>query len=198
MQDAFQIVARPDSFLYVASNDVDHNILVFKFINDTVTTVPVPATGVYPRQQTGKNSIWGIAVDRNGYVYVCNDTTTGKTDDIKIYPPITQWTSTHADAPLKTIDLPNGIYKGIGVSPDGKQLFVSDFVNRKVLKYAGSPTTGYTPVPGFSFALGPADTVTGSAFLPVPLAVQVLSPNNILFVACDAYGFTSSTMGTYQ
>jgi hypothetical protein len=86
-KDIYKIKAMPDSLIYAASNDVDHNVLVFKYTNDTITVVDP-----FPRQQTGTNGIFGIDVDNNGYVYVCNDTTTGQTADLKIYKPINQWT----------------------------------------------------------------------------------------------------------
>ena len=193
MIDAHHLVATRDSLIYVASNDPDHNVLVFKFIHDTITVVPP-----YPRQITGTNGIFGIDVDNNGYVYVCNDTTTGKTDDIKIYAPIAQWTpGTHTDAPVKTIDLPDGIYKGIAVSRDGKQIFVSDYGNRKVIKYVGSPTTGYAAATGFNFTMTPGDTASATTVLPGPLSLELLTPNNILFIACDSYG-PGSTFYTYS
>ncbi len=158
--DAMKIKATPDSLIYVANNDPEHNILVFKFTGDTITVVPVPSTGVYPRQQTGSSKIHGIDVDANGYVYVCNDTTTSGTTDIKVYKPVSQWTVGHADAPTCTVDLPDGVYKGIAVSPDGKMIFVCDYANRKVLKFRGTPTTGYTADTGFNFALSAGDTTS--------------------------------------
>jgi hypothetical protein len=183
MFEVMKIKATPDSLIYVANNDTDHNILVFKYTKDTITVVPVAGTGVYPRQQTGTNRIHGIDVDALGYVYVCNDSSFGVTSDVKIYKPVEQWTVSHTDAPVSTVNLPDGVYKGITVSPDGKLLFVADYGNRRVLKYRGSPTSGYTPDAGFSFTMSPADTIS-SILLPAPLGLAYLSPNNILAVAC--------------
>jgi hypothetical protein len=183
MYEAWKIKATPDSLIYVANNDLDHNVLVFKYTQDTVTVVPVAGTGVYPRQQTGTKRIHGIDVDVLGYVYVCNDSSLGVTDDIKIYKPVKQWTASHTDAPVSTVNLPDGVYKGISVSPDGKLLFVADYGNRRILKYRGSPTSGYTPDAGFSFTMSPADTIS-STVLPAPLGLAYLTPNNILAVAC--------------
>ena len=88
---------------------MDHNVLVFKYTNDTITVV----NGVYPRQPTGTNGIHGIDVDNDGYVYVCNDTSTGQTQDLKVYAPIRQWTpSSHDNAPITTINLPDGSTRG--------------------------------------------------------------------------------------
>ena len=138
MKNAAKIVATSDGTIYVANNDDNHNILVFKFASDTIDTF-----SPYYREATGSNSIFGIAVDENGYVYVCNDTTSGPTDDIKVYPPIAQWTTGHNDSPAQTIDLPDGHYLGITTTPDGSAIFVCDSTNRKILKYVGSPASGY-------------------------------------------------------
>jgi hypothetical protein len=184
MGGAWKIKAMPDSLIYVADNDPDHNILVFKFTGDTITTVPVKSTGVYPREQTGTTAIHGIDVDANGYVYVCVDSTKGGTKDIQVYKPISQWTASHTDAPSCTIDLPDGRYQGIAVSPDGKMIFVTDYANRKVLKYKGTPATGYTADTGFNFALSAGDTTSAGA-KAVPLGAAYLAPNNILAVACS-------------
>jgi hypothetical protein len=183
MLDAFQIAADKDSFIYVANNDLNHNILVFRFQGDTVQTVDVG--GIFPRQETGANRIWGVEVDANGYVYVCTDTSTGISDDLKVYPPIENWTAFHTDNPLTTIDLPDGLYKGITASSDGSAIWVCDWGNRTILKYVGSPATGYTADPGFQFALQADDTLQNETSRPGPLALKLLEPNNILFVAVD-------------
>jgi hypothetical protein len=187
LRNATKLLARPDSTIYVANNDPDHNILVFKFTGDTVKAV-----APFRRQPTGTKGIFGVAVDNNGYVYVSNDSSFGVTDDIKIYKPASQWNDAHTDVPLRTINLPDGVYKGITVSPNGSSLFVSDATNRKILKFTGSPTTGYAQVPSFSFQLGAADTATGTTLLPVPIHLGYLSPNNILFAAVDVFGYTSA------
>jgi len=187
MLNAAKIVARPDSTIYVANNDANHNILVFKFANDTIDTF-----APYYRNVTGSNSIFGIAVDQNGYVYVCNDTTSGQTDDIKIFPPFAQWTTGRNDAPIRTIDLPDGKYFGITTTPDGSKLFVCDSTNRKILKFVGTPATGYTADASFNFQLGAADTVEASTLPPVPINLAYLSPNNILFAAVDVHGYSSA------
>ncbi|MBI3110021.1 MAG: T9SS type A sorting domain-containing protein [Ignavibacteriales bacterium] len=182
MRNARKVVATPDSLVYVANNDPDHNILVFKFTGDSVEAVPP-----YRRQPTGTNSIFGLAVDGNGYVYVGNDTTTGKTDDVKIYNPIGQWNDTHTDSPVRTIDLPDGIYRGVAVTPNGGTLFIADYGQRKILKLTGSPTAGYTQDPTFNFQLGSADSIEGITTLPSVIGLGYLPSRNILFAACDIY-----------
>jgi hypothetical protein len=193
MNNAFALKAMPDSLIYVASNDAEHNVLVFKYTADTVTVVEP-----FPRQVTGANSIFGIDVDNNGYVYVCTDTTTGVTADIKVYRPIGQWTPAgHQDAPITTIDLPDGMYKGIAVTANGNAIFISDYMNRKVIKYVGTPATGYTLATGFNFALGPQDTL--SAVPPKnagPIGLAHLASKNILAVAVDSL-FKQATTTSY-
>src|SRR5512143_2687679 len=194
MAGAMHLVATPDSFIYVPNNDQNHNILVFKFKYDSIAVVPRPGgDNIFPRRETGSNSLSGIALDADGYIYVCNDTTAGKTDDIKIYPPIGQWSDNPTEAPLRTVDLPDGVYKGITVNPSGTAIFVSDYVNRKVVKYSGSRTTGYANNPAFDFTMSVADTVPEyTALRPGPIGLAYLSPNNIVAVACDVWGLGSA------
>jgi hypothetical protein len=183
MTDAFALKATPDSLIYVASNDQDHNVLVFKYTEDTITVV-----SPYPRQATGSNSIFGIDVDGDGYVYVCNDTTTGQTADLKVYAPIDQWTpASHADSPVQTIDLPDGVYKGIAVNQNGTAVYISDYGNRRVVKYTGSRTSGYSLDAGFSWTIGPQDTVSGVPTKRAgPIGLAHLASKNILAVAVDS------------
>jgi hypothetical protein len=101
------------------------------------------------------------------------------------------------DSPVRTIDLPNGVYKGIITTPDGGSLFVSDYGNRRIMKYTGSPATGYTLVPGFTFQLGAADTIPGSAQIPSVVGLGYLPSKNILFVACHVWGLYTGFSATY-
>jgi len=190
--NAFCLKATPDSFIYVANNDPDHNVLVFKFTNDTITVVPTP-TGVFPRQQTGTNPIYAVDVDRSGYVYVANDTTIGQTNDVKIYPPISQWTGGHTDAPVATIDLPDGVYRGLAVTPDGHTIFVSKYDTRQIMKYVGSRTSGYTLDAAFTCQLGAADTIAGQKTLPSFIGLSYMQSNNILFAAVDSWVYFGTT-----
>jgi hypothetical protein len=193
MFNAFSIVATPDSFIYIANNDPEHNILVFKYLNDSIS-VPPP----FPRTATGLTGIYGIALDNSKRVYVCSDTSTGIAQDVRIYAPASTWGPTHAETPLRTIDLPNGIYKGIAVTPDGGTIFISDFSNRRVLKYTGSVAAGYTQSASFNFSLGVRDTIpaAGNGSRARPIGLAYLSPNNILAVACDTL-FGGSASYTY-
>jgi hypothetical protein len=130
-------------------------------------------------------------------VYVCAVTgTAANTKEIKIFKGIkatgSTWSTTYDEQPVQSIDLPVGVYRGIAVSRDGKQVFVSCMTDRSVYRYVGSPTTGYTKDPKFTFQLTKADTIPGSAYdtlgattwdLSKPLGMGYLDANNILFVA---------------
>jgi hypothetical protein len=189
---AYKTVGTPDSLVYVANNDDNHNVLVFRLSKDSVIStdyrLATDAAG------TGKSAsdIMGLAVDNSGYVYVLNVYGSAtNTKEVRIYKGIksspTTWGQTpHTDTPVSTIDLPQGVYRGLAVSPDGKQLFISSVTGRNVIKYQGTPTGGYTKVTGFNFALTAADTIPLSVAPDTarPLGMTYLSPNNILFVAC--------------
>ena len=200
MERAYLLTATPDSFVYVANNDQNHNILVFKFTGDSMAVVPRPgSTTIMPHKETGTNGIFGIALDGAGYVYVCNDTTTGKTDDIKIYPPISEWDDNPTSAPIRTVDLPDGIYKGITVNAAGTAIFVSDYGNRKVYRYSGDRTSGYTKSTGFDFTMAADDTAgIYNVNRPGPMGLAYLNSKNIVAVACDIFGLSSGTHGSYS
>jgi hypothetical protein len=179
MQNAWVVRALPDSTVIVANNDpTERNILVFKFTGDTVITHPRLL-----RQVTGARGLFGLAVaSTSGHVIVCSDTTSGVTEDIQVFRPLAQWTSSHLDPPLSTINLPDGIYKGIATNANATTIWVADYTNRRVLKFRGTPGSNYTQDTGFNFALAPGDSVPGIAQLPSVVGMAWLPQNNILFV----------------
>jgi hypothetical protein len=197
MYNAWKVVAQPKkNLVYVANNDKDHSILTFTFTDAGLVSAPY-------RMKTGTNKIWGIDVDDNGKVYVVVDSVGASvTTDVMIFEAVdkeTKWSTTHDAAPIKTIDLAAGIYKGLAVDGSGKFLFISDYLNKKVLKYVGSPTTGYSPASGFDFKLTLKDSIPGRIPLTIacPMGLSYMRTNNILLVACDTLfrsnaGFSSS------
>lgn len=194
MRNAWFIIATPhDSLIYVANNDPNRNILVFKFTGDTIVSTPY-------RLETGDNTIFALDLDRYGNVFVINDSSYGKTDDIKIFPSIqsnkSAW-ETHTATPLQTVDLPDGVYKGIEVNRDGTWLFVSysDTTKRRVVKYTGSIRTGYQIDPRFNFQLGGGDTGAVSRWKASPIGLEYLDENNLLFVACAVWRPSPLSMG---
>jgi hypothetical protein len=198
---AYKVFATPDSFIYVANNDPDHNILVFKMTKDTIVTTDY-------RMTTGTADIQGLSVDNNGYVYVCAVTgTTANTKEVKVFKGIkaagTSWLTTYNDQPVQTIDLPVGVYRGLTTSGDGKQIFVSSMTDRSVVRYLGGPTAGYTKDTKFNFQLTIADTISTTAYdtlgslhwdVMKPLGMDYLDGNNILFVTASRWlGFAIKT-----
>ncbi|MGE5315923.1 MAG: T9SS type A sorting domain-containing protein [Acidobacteriota bacterium] len=187
---AKKAVGTSDSLVYVANNDPDHNILVFKLTKDTTASTDW-------RMKTGTDDIQGLAVDNNGYVYVCAiNGTAANTKEIKIFKGIkaagTKWGTSYDDTPVATIDLPAGTYRGLAVSGDGKMLFVSNMADRSVIKFTGSPATGYTKATGFAFTESINDTIPTTQYdtlgtkawdLGRPLGMAYLNGNNILYVA---------------
>jgi hypothetical protein len=173
----------PDSMIYIANNDAAHNILVFS-AKDTVAPEDY-------RMETGTVPINAIFVDKNGYVYVGGDTTASMTSDIKIYPPKAQWPATRQMTPIKTIDVANSRILGLTGKSDGSVLYVSDYIARTVLKYKGSPTTGYTLDNSFKFGTTPAqhDTMSVVGVLDTinTMGLAYMNSNNLLFVACNKW-----------
>ncbi len=184
---AYKIVGTSDSLVYVANNDPDHNILVFQLSPDSVISTDY-------RMVTGSDDIMGLAVDDNGYVYVLDIYgSTGKTNEVKIFYGIkddTNWGNSHTSSPIATIDLPEGVYRGLAVSPDGHQLFISSVSANNVVKYVGSPTSGYSKSSNFNFALSDADTIpytlydttAGKWLMAHPLGMSYMRDNNLLFI----------------
>jgi Secretion system C-terminal sorting domain len=187
---AYKAVGTSDSLIYVANNDPDHNIVVFK-----ITGAGTVSTDF--RMKTGTGDIQGLAVDNNGYVYVAEvNATAADTKEIKIFKGIkasgTKWGTTYDDTPIATIDLPLGTYRGLAVSGDGKQLFVSNMGDRTIIKYTGTPATGYTKNTGFAWTESKNDTIPRTKYdtlgtsawdIGRPLGLAYLNGNNLIYVA---------------
>jgi hypothetical protein len=178
MREAIDIAASSDSKIYVANNDIDHNILVFEMSTDSIISTEY-------RLATGADSLWAIDVDDNGYVYVTSIKDQLTSSQVLVFPPVSDpmWTS-HTGSPLQTITLPApGELRGIAVNGSGTVLYVSNYQTEKIYCYVGSPTTGYVPFNGFDFTLTdvPADT----SLNPGPWGLGYMNTKNILFVAAD-------------
>jgi len=158
---AWQAAGKPgDDYIYVANADPDNNILVFRLGADSVETTDY-------RMKTGPDKIFAIDVDYNGYVYVVTERATPNTSkELKVFrgfsAPNTSWATTHDDQPIATIDLPDGIYRGVAVNGPGTLVFVSSYNLRKIFKFVGSPATGYQPAVNFDFHLTAADSIPGT------------------------------------
>ncbi len=198
LEGAWQIAGGSNNYVYVANNDMNHNILVFELKPDTLESTPF-------RMETGTENIWAIEVDTSGYVYVCDrEGRADKTNEIKVYAPIgapgTTWEGFggHTDAPVATIDLPEGLYQGITVSGDGTQVFVSSTSTKSLLKFTGDPNTGYTQDTDFSFTLAADDTLgTQGIFLGRPSLLGLAYDNvsETVFAVADSFRYGGSIGG---
>lgn len=189
-RDAFQIAGGSNNLVYLANNDENHNILVFELTETAVVSAPY-------RMETGTAIISAIEVDANGFVYVCDLTGDNtKTNEVKVYPPVTDagaaWETSHDSAPVATIDLPPGQYRGITASADGSQVFVSQSSERKLLKFTGSPSSGYTPDASFDLTLSPADDGGPDVGTSTFLGLAYLDEPGVVFAAIDTFRLTYS------
>jgi hypothetical protein len=184
MNYAFDIAATPDSFIYVANNDPDRNVLVFKMSADAV--IPTEY-----RLATGADSIWAIDVDASGRVYVTTIALAPNKGSVLVFDGFKQnpdaWAVTHTLTPLATITVPDtGRTRGVAVNDAGTVIYVSNFDMDKIYCYTGDATSGYNLNNGFSFTLRDTLTSTTGVFLdPGPWGLGFMDTKNILFVACD-------------
>ncbi len=196
LKGAWQIAGGANNYVYVANNDVEHNILVFELTSSGVTPTDF-------RMVTGSENILAIEVDALGNVYVVDrDGSDSKTDEVKVFAGIntagTTWGDFggHNDSPTATIDLPPGSYGGITASSDGSMLFVSASSARSIWKYVGSPATGYTRDTSFDFTLSPDDTIGfGGSGTPEPLGLAFVDDPPTVFAAVDTFLFRGVSGG---
>lgn len=183
MRWACDIAATADSFIYVANNDADRNILVFKLGADAVESTDY-------RLVTGADSIWAIDVDASGRVYVTAIEKAPNMSKVLVFDGFQNeqaaWAGTHTLTPLQTIVVPDtGRTRGVAVNPEGSVVYVSNYDVDKIWCYTGDPMTGYSLNNGFSFTLEDTLTSSGGIFLdPGPWGLGFMDTKNILFVSC--------------
>jgi hypothetical protein len=182
MMGAVSIAATPDSLIYVANNDPARNILVFKMSQDSVIASKY-------RISTGSDSIWAVAVDGNGIVYVSVYQGEGSPWKILVFNSIAQdnhWANLHTPTPLTSFDLPDtGAVRGIAANSDGSIVYVSNYNTKKIYCYTGDPSSGYTLYNGFNFTLTDTPHASdGTPLYPGPWGLSFMNTKNILFVAC--------------
>jgi hypothetical protein len=196
MEQAMDIAAK-DSYIFVANNDAERNILVFQLGADSVESAPY-------RLVTGADSLWAIHVDGQGRVYVASLKTDAPAE-ILVFNSIENdpaWqTSPFTTTPLQTITLPDtGSIRGITTNSEGTLLYVSNYTTKEIYCYVGSPESGYTLYDGFNLQFSDvkiADTGTDT-LNPGPLGLTYLDGNNILAFAADISTIFSLSSVYYQ
>ena len=185
MIEALDISASSDSLIFVANNDPNRNILVFKMGADSVEPAPY-------RLETGADSLWAIHVDGNGRVYVASvkPSNVGP-NEILIFKSIAEdanWSTTFTSTPLQTIVMPDtGTIRGITSNEDGTILYISNYDSKEIYCYTGSPETVYTRYNGFNLVFNdPRVTDNGlDTLYPGPWGTALLIEKNILAFAAD-------------
>ena len=184
----------PDSLIYLANNDDDHNILVFQLNSTELVAAPY-------RMITGSEYIFALEVDTAGYVYVADyEGTDSKTDEVKVYAgigfPGTTWDQFGggSDTPVATIDLPVGTYQGLTVNDDGTEIYVGSSSDRRIWKFVGDPVNGYTQDTGFQVELAPEDTLVSGSRSTI-LGLAYMSEPASVIAAVDSFLAIGGTSG---
>jgi len=187
-------IAAYGNLIYVANNDVDHNILVFELGQDSIYTYPKRV--ITKRDPFVEENLWGIDIDNSGRVYVTVEGTESSPSKVYIYPAIdnAMWESGVAAEPIQIITLPDlGEARDVAVAPNGDAIWVSNYTNDKVYCYVGSPEAGYNIASAFDFTLTDAPVSSASTVLEVgPWGLKFMPGKNWLLVACDV-SFSTGT-----
>ena len=183
-------IASYGNLVFIANNDVAHNILAFELKADSL--YPHPYRMETPSDPFSPDSLWAIDVDDNGRVYVTTQGTETEPSKVLVYesPDVeSAWTSGHDASPLQTLVLPdNGTARGVTANSDGSVIYVSNYNTGKVHAYVGNATDGYSLSPSFNFErIDIVDSIRTAA----PWGLKFMDGKNILFVAMDA-DFTTS------
>jgi hypothetical protein len=185
MVEALDIEASPsDSLIYVANNDPESSILVFKLTPDSVISADY-------RMISGADSLWAIDLDASGRVYVSSIKDSVTPSQILVFGSVMdepEWgLPSHSATPLTTITMPEpGEIRGVTVNPEGTIVYASNFKTKKIYCFIGSPTSGYTLYNGFNFTLN--DDYTGSdlvIYSPGPWGLNFMPTKNLLLVSCS-------------
>lgn len=184
MYQSMDLAVTMDSLIFVPSNDIERNILVFKMSADSVISTDY-------RMVTGSDTLWAIDVDAQGRVYVTEPSIGDVPGKVKVFNNVTEdaeWLGSHNTTPLAVITVPDtGSLRGITVNPTGELIYVSNYTLNKIYCYIGSPTTGYTLYNGFDFVYNDNEIIASNGtdtLRPGPWGLQLMKDKNILFVAC--------------
>lgn len=188
-------IAAYGNLILVANNDVDHNILVFELRQDSIYTYP---KRLITRQDAFvEENLWGIDVDASGRVYVTVEGTESSPSKVYVFGSVDNfsgWESGVVASPMQIITLPDlGEARDVTVTPNGDALWVTNYTNKKVYAYVGSPENGYNIVTGFNFTLNDAPlSSAGTTLDPGPWGIKFQPSTNWLYVACDV-NFSTGT-----
>lgn len=182
MREAMDLAASPDSLVFVANNDQERNILVFRMSADSVISTEY-------RMVTGADSVYAIDIDASKRVYVTqiiNDAP-GKVLVFNSIANDPNWATAHNSAPMTSFTVPDaGELRGITVNPEGTVIYVSNYTAKKVYCYIGSPSSGYQLYAPFTINFNDTKiATTGDTLRPGPWGLNYLPNKNILALAAD-------------
>lgn len=186
--DAYSVdVSKSDSLIFVANNDSEHNILVFKFTENDFESAPY-------RLPTGEDMLRAIEIDGFGHVYVTSYDTTNDVSNVTVYESVYNeiaWSDplNITATPLQEFQVPgNGEARGIAVNNDGTNIWVANYDNRNIYKFTGDVENGFTIDNNFSFEKETMifdPEVSADTLYAGPWGLGYLEANNLLFVAHD-------------
>lgn len=168
------------NIVYVTNNDEDHNILSFELKEDSIYSHT-------QRLETGSETIWGLDKDDNGYFYVTQAGNAESAGKVLVYegPELNSaWEGSNSLESVTEFEIPaNGSLRGVAVNSDGSVVYVSNFHERKVYCYTGSPEEGYSMYDDFNFEMTGTFTASSETeYEPSPFGLQYMNEKNILFV----------------
>lgn len=192
MREALDLAASADSLVYVANNDPERNILVFRMSADSVISTEY-------RMVTGADSIYGIDIDAAQRVYVTQiiPNAPGKVLVFNSIANEQNWATGHNSQPMTSFTVPDaGEIRGITVNPEGTVIYVSNYTAKKVYCYIGSPTSGYQLFAPFTINFNDVKiATTGDTLRPGPWGLNFLPNKNILAMAA---AMSFSTGSSYE
>ncbi len=179
--EAYDIAVTKDSLIYVANNDVEHNILVFKMTADSIESTEY-------RMITGSDEIYSIDVDESGTVYVTQTGDSTNAGSLLIYEGIKaktdEWQNTHILEPAKIITMPEaGYIRSVDVGPMGI-LYISNYTAKKIYCLIPTPEGGYNFNDNFFNLTDQPLASDGTTLNPGPWGLNIMPDKNLLFVAC--------------
>jgi hypothetical protein len=184
MLEAVSVAASTDSLIYVANNDIDRNILVFKLGSDSVESTEF-------RMVTGADSLWAIHVDDEGRVYVSSIKDSVTPSEILIFDSIeddAEWGSLHQSAPAQTIVMPSpGSIRGITTNADGSILYATNYTTKEVYCYVRVLDGSYVLYPAFNLTFSDPQLTQDSTetLEPGPWGISLMRESNILVLGAD-------------